>query len=237
MRIESIEKVGRDVALLRLRQDDGAPLAYLAGQYLDVLLDDGRRRSYSMAAPAGGEVLELHIRHLPGGAFTDRVFNELQAGHRLTLEGPAGDFYLRPTTAPVVLLASGTGFAPVKALVEHAIAGGTARPMRLYWGGRKPADLYLDALCRQWAASLPWFDYVPVVSDPAPEDAWSGRTGLVHQATLQDYADLARHEIYACGAPQMVAAAQHDFTTLRALPPSQFFADAFLSQADLRPRA
>lgn len=236
VRIASIDKVGRDVAVLRLRQDSGAPLDYLAGQYLDVLLGDGRRRSYSMAAPAGGDVLELHIRHLPGGVFTDRVFNELQAGQRLTLEGPAGDFYLRPSTAPVVLLASGTGFAPVKALVEHAIASGATRPMRLYWGGRKPADLYLDALCRQWAASLPWFDYVPVVSEPAPEDAWSGRTGLVHHATLADYADLAQHEVYACGAPQMVAAAQHDFSTLRALPPTRFFADAFLSQADLRPR-
>ncbi len=236
VRIASIDKVGRDVAVLRLRQDSGAPLDYLAGQYLDVLLGDGRRRSYSMAAPAGGDVLELHIRHLPGGAFTDRVFNELQAGQRLALEGPAGDFYLRPTAAPVVLLASGTGFSPVKALVEHAIASGATRPMRLYWGGRKPADLYLDALCRQWAASLPWFDYVPVVSDPAQEDAWSGRTGLVHHATLEDYADLAQHEVYACGAPQMVAAAQHDFSTLRALPPTRFFADAFLSQADLRPR-
>ncbi|MEW7849187.1 anthranilate 1,2-dioxygenase ferredoxin subunit AndAb [Massilia aurea] len=235
--IDSIEKLGHDVAVLRLRLEDGAPLAYVAGQYLDVVLEDGSRRSYSMAAPGGANVLELHIRHMPGGVFTDRVFGSLATGQRLQLDGPAGDFYLRPTTAPVLLLASGTGFAPVKALVEHAIASGNTRPMRLYWGGRQPADLYHDALCRGWAASLAWFEYVPVVSEPAQDSGWSGRTGLVHLAVLDDHADLSAHEVYACGAPQMVAAAQRDFNTLRALPATNFFADAFLSQADLRQRA
>ncbi|MFC5459302.1 Rieske 2Fe-2S domain-containing protein [Massilia niabensis] len=235
--IDSIDKLGRDVAVLRLRLEDGAPLDYVAGQYLDVVLEDGSRRSYSMAAPGGANVLELHIRHMPGGVFTDRVFGNLATGQRLVLDGPAGDFYLRPSAAPVVLLASGTGFAPVKALVEQAIASGNTRPMRLYWGGRQPADLYHDALCRGWAASLPWFEYVPVVSDPAAENGWTGRTGLVHLAVLEDHADLSAHEVYACGAPQMVTAAQHDFNTLRALPATSFFADAFLSQADLRQRA
>lgn len=236
-RIASIDKVGADVVVLRLQQDEHAPLDYLAGQYLDVLLADGVRRSYSMASVGGGDQLELHIRHLPGGRFTDQVFGTLQAGERLRLEGPAGDFYLRAGSAPALLLASGTGFAPIKALMEAAIAAGGARPMRLYWGGRKPADLYHDALCRGWAATLPWFDYVPVISEPAPGDGWSGRTGFVHEAVLQDHADLSAHEVYACGAPLMVAAAQRDFTALRALPAERFFADAFLSQADLRQRA
>lgn len=237
VRIDSIDKVSADVVVLRLRQDQGAPLDYLAGQYLDVLLADGLRRSYSMATAGGGDQLELHIRHLPGGRFTDHVFSALQAGERLTLEGPAGDFYLRPGAGPALLLASGTGFAPLKALIEAAIAAGNTRPMRLYWGGRKPADLYLDTLCRAWAQALPWFDYVPVISEPAPGDGWNGRTGLVHEAVLQDHADLSVHQVYACGAPPMVAAAQRDFTTLRALPAAGFFADAFLSQADLRQRA
>jgi len=233
VRIASIEKAGTDVAILRLHQDSGAPLAYLPGQYLDVLLDGGVRRSYSMASMGGGDTLELHIRHLPGGRFTDHVFGTLQAGERLALEGPAGDFYLRGGEAPVILLASGTGFAPVKAIMQQAIARGNARKVTLYWGGRKAADLYQHTLCLQWAAELSWFEYIPVVSEPADGDDWQGRTGFVHQAVLDDHADLAVHQVYACGAPPMVAAARTSFCLERSLPATQFFADAFLSLADL----
>lgn len=235
VRIASIDKVGTDVAVLRLHQDSGAPLAYLPGQYLDVLLDGGVRRSYSMASMGGGDTLELHIRHLPGGRFTDHVFGTLQAGERLALEGPAGDFYLRNGEAPVILLASGTGFAPVKAIMQQAIAQGNQHDQRkvtLYWGGRKAADLYQHTLCLQWVAELPWFEYIPVISEPAEGD-WQGRTGFVHQAVLDDHADLAVHQVYACGAPPMVAAARTSFCLERSLPATQFFADAFLSLADL----
>lgn len=230
--IASIEKAGADVAVLRLHQDSGAPLDYLPGQYLDVLLDGGVRRSYSMASMGGGDTLELHIRHLPGGRFTDHVFGTLQAGERLALEGPAGDFYLRSGEAPVILLASGTGFAPVKAIMQQAIAQGNSRKVKLYWGGRKAADLYQHTLCLQWAAELSWFEYIPVISEPAESD-WQGRTGFVHQAVLDDHADLALHQVYACGAPPMVAAARTSFSLERSLPATQFFADAFLSLADL----
>jgi|GEM_PF-366735 len=232
VRIASIDKVGADVAVLRLHQDSGAPLDYLPGQYLDVLLDGGVRRSYSMASMGGGDTLELHIRHLPGGRFTDHVFGTLQAGERLALEGPAGDFYLRSGEAPVILLASGTGFAPVKAIMQQAIAQGNSRKVKLYWGGRKAADLYQHTLCLQWAAELSWFEYIPVISEPAESD-WQGRTGFVHQAVLDDHADLALHQVYACGAPPMVAAARTSFSLERSLPATQFFADAFLSLADL----
>lgn len=233
VRIASIDKAGSDVVVLRLHQDSGAPLAYLPGQYLDVLLADGIRRSYSMATMGGGDTLELHIRHLPGGRFTDHVFGALQAGERLTLEGPAGDFYLRESRAPVILLASGTGFAPVKAIMQQAIAQGNPRKVTLYWGGRKAADLYQHTLCQQWAAELAWFAYIPVISEPAAGNQWQGRTGLVHQAVLDDHADLSAHHVYACGAPLMVAAARTSFSLERNLPATQFFADAFLSLADL----
>ena len=235
VRIASIDKVGTDVAILRLHQDSGAPLDYLPGQYLDVLLDGGVRRSYSMASMGGGDTLELHIRHLPGGHFTDHVFGALLAGERLALEGPAGDFYLRGGEAPVILLVSGTGFAPVKAIMQQAIAQGNQHDQRkvtLYWGGRKAADLYQHTLCLQWAAELSWFEYIPVISEPAESD-WQGRTGFVHQAVLDDHADLAVHQVYACGAPPMVAAARTSFCAERSLPATQFFADAFLSLADL----
>lgn len=234
-RIESVTRAAADVALLQLRCD-GAALTYQAGQYVDVVLADGQRRSYSMAtrAGAGQGLLELHVRHLPGGLFTDRVFGDLQAGEILQLEGPGGNFYLRDAHSPVILLASGTGFAPLKALIEEAIANNNKRTMRLYWGGRRQADLYMDALCRDWAASLPWFEYVPVLSEPEPASDWRGRRGFVHQAVMQDIPDMQQYQVYACGAPVVVESARRDFTGACALPAAAFFADAFLSKADSR---
>ncbi|MNN33481.1 CDP-6-deoxy-L-threo-D-glycero-4-hexulose-3-dehydrase reductase [compost metagenome] len=132
-----------------------------------------------------------------------------------------------------MLLASGTGFAPLKAIVEHMINEQSTRSITLYWGGRRPHDLYMDALCRQWAADLPQFTYVPVVSDALPEDGWSGRTGFVHQAVIADLPDLSGHQVYACGAPVMVDSAHRDFVQLCQLPDDEFYADAFTTEADL----
>ena len=149
--------------------------------------------------------LTLHIRHMPGGVFTDHVFNTMKERDILRFEGPLGTFFLREDSdKPIVLLASGTGFAPIKAMVEHAIHKSPTRPMTLYWGGRRPQDLYMNALCEEWARTLPDFRYVPVVSDAQPEDNWSGRTGFVHQAVMQDLPDLSGYQVYACGAPVMV---------------------------------
>jgi NAD(P)H-flavin reductase/nitrite reductase/ring-hydroxylating ferredoxin subunit len=233
--VETVELAAPDVAIIRLRNNGETPLEYVAGQYVDVLLADGQRRSYSMATPAGADVLELHVRHLPGGLFSDRVFASLHVGEALKLEGPCGSFFLRDGGQPVILLASGTGFAPIKALVEEAIRNGSARSMCLYWGGRQQSDLYLDALCRSWAETLPWFLYIPVLSEPEARSNWQGRTGFVHQAVMQDHADLSHHQVYACGAPVVVASARRDFSASCGLPAAQFFADAFLSKADSRP--
>jgi CDP-4-dehydro-6-deoxyglucose reductase len=131
-----------------------------------------------------------------------------------------------------VFVASGTGFAPIKAIIEHSLAKGMARPMTLYWGGRRPHDLYLDSLCRQWAAEHSHIRYVPVVSDALPSDAWTGRTGFVHHAVMQDFSGLSGHQVYACGAPVVVDSARQDFIEQRGLPPEEFFADAFTSAAD-----
>ncbi|WP_211463371.1 anthranilate 1,2-dioxygenase ferredoxin subunit AndAb [Collimonas silvisoli] len=235
MQVEAVERAAPDVAVIRLRSNGAAPLEYIAGQYVDVLLAEGQRRSYSMATPAGADVLELHVRHLPGGLFSDRVFASLQAGEQLQIEGPCGSFYLRDGSQPVILLASGTGFAPIKALVEEAIRSGSTRSMCLYWGGRKESDLYRDALCRSWAETLPWFRYIPVLSEPEAAGHWPGRKGFVHLAVMQDYPDLSQHQVYACGAPVVVEAARRDFGAACGLPAAHFFADAFLSKADSRP--
>ncbi len=156
----------------------------------------------------------------------------------LRFEGPLGSFFLREESeAPMVLLASGTGFAPIKAIVEHAAYTGIQRPMTLYWGGRRPKDLYMHALCEQWARDLPNFKYVPVISDALPEDNWQGRTGFVHQAVIADHPDLSGHEVYACGAPVMINAARGDFTGQCKLHEDAFFADSFTSEADMHPAA
>ena len=234
-RVATVTRAAPDVAIITLQLPANEALAYRAGQYIEFMLKDGKRRAYSIAnAPSLEKPLELHIRHLPGGLFTEHVFNTMKERDILRFEGPLGTFFLREESdKPVVLLASGTGFAPVKALVEHMIHLQSTRPVSLYWGGRRPHDLYMDALCREWAATLPNFRYVPVISDALAEDHWTGRSGFVHAAVLQDLPDLSGYQVYACGAPVMVDAARRDYVAQGGLPADEFFADAFTTEADL----
>ena len=236
-RVASIERVAPDVVVMKLQLPANERLQYLAGQFVELILRDGTRRSYSMGcAPHAAEQVELHVRHLPGGRFTDALFGVVQPAVKerdiLRFEGPMGTFFLREDSVkPIVLLASGTGFAPIKALVEHAIHKGITRPMTLYWGGRRPRDLYMNDLCERWAAELPHFRYVPVISDALPEDGWAGRTGFVHRAVMQDFPDLSAFQVYACGAPIVVDSARADFTASCGLPDDEFYADAFPTAA------
>lgn len=234
-RVNSIEKVAPDVVVITLQLPANEKLQYRAGQYIEFMLRDGKRRSYSMAtAPDRDAPITLHIRHLPGGLFTDQVFGTMKERDILRFEGPHGTFFVRDDSdKPMVLLASGTGFAPIKAIVEHLVHSGSTRPMHLYWGGRRPQDLYMDALCRQWAAELPHFRYTPVVSDALAEDHWHGRTGFVHQAVIDDLPDLSGYQVYACGAPIVVDSAKRDFVRHCQLPDDEFYADAFTTEADL----
>ncbi|MBC3886530.1 CDP-6-deoxy-delta-3,4-glucoseen reductase [Undibacterium griseum] len=234
-RIAKLEKLSDDVMLIALQLPANERLQYRAGQYIEFMLRDGKRRSYSMAnAPHNDEHITLHIRHMPGGLFTDQVFSTMKERDILRFEGPHGSFFLREDSdKPVILLASGTGFAPVKAIMEHLIYLESPRPVTLYWGGRRPADLYMNALCEEWAGKLPHFKYVPVISNAAGDDHWTGRTGFVHQAVMQDFPDLSGHQVYACGAPVVIESAQRDFVAQCQLPKEEFFADSFTSEADL----
>ena len=233
-RISSLVRASPDVIQLQLQLPASESFQYRAGQYLDVLLRDGARRSYSMAnAPHTGPALELHIRHMPGGRFTDLVFGSMKERDIVRIEGPMGSFFLREDSdKPVVLLASGTGFAPIKALIEHMQERQITRPATLFWGGRRPHDLYMDDWVRAQCAVMPSLSYVPVVSDALPEDNWQGRTGFVHQAVLEDIPDLSGFQVYACGAPVVVESAQRDFSDLAGLDEAEFFADSFTSEAD-----
>jgi len=234
-RVTSIERPAPDVAIVRLQLPANEVFRYRAGQYVEFILRDGSRRSYSMAnAPqAASSGIELHIRHMPGGKFTDHVFGTMQAKEILRLEGPFGSFFLREESdKPIVLLASGTGFAPIKAIIEQLEFSASPRSAVLYWGCRNRTDLYLHGWAEQAASRLAHLRYVPVLSEPRPEDGWSGRTGLVHQAVMADLPDLSGHQVYACGAPVMVDAAQRDFVARCGLPADEFYADAFTSEAD-----
>ena len=237
VRVASLARKSDDVMVIQLQLPANDVMQFHAGQYIEFLLRDGSRRSYSMAnAPhtleAGAPKVELHIRHMPGGKFTDPVFTTMKEKDILRAEGPYGSFFLREDSdKPMVLLASGTGFAPIKALIEHMQHQGIQRPATLYWGGRRPADLYMNDWIEAQLAHMPQLRYVPVISNATPEDAWTGRTGFVHQAVLQDHPDLSGYQVYACGAPIVVESAQREYAAA-GLPADEFFADSFTSEAD-----
>lgn len=236
-RVHSLTRAAPDVVVLKLKLPANERLQFLAGQYIDILLKDGKRRSYSMGNPPhDDEYIELHVRNMPHGAFTEYVFNRMKERDILRFEGPLGTFFLREDSdKPIVFVASGTGFAPIKSIIEHAFHADLRRQLVLYWGGRRPADLYMTGLCGQWQAAHDNFSFVPVVSDALPEDEWRGRTGLVHRAVMEDFPDLSGYQVYACGAPVMVEAAHRDFTAQCRLPEDEFYSDAFTPSVDPAP--
>jgi len=224
-RVQSLDRVAPDVMVLKLKLPANERMKFLAGQYIEFLLADDKRRAFSLAnAPHADDLLELHIRHVPGGDFTGHVFKTMKVKDILRIEGPYGSFFLREESQkPIILVAGGTGFAPIKGLIEHALHIGMDRPMKLYWGAKNRAGLYMNALAERWAMEH-GIAYTPVLSEP--EAGWSGRTGLVHEAVLADHTDLSPYQAYVCGAPVMCEAALKDFTA-RGLPKEEFFADVF----------
>ena len=226
--VEAMRRLAPDVMQVILRLDRGERIAFYAGQYINILLEDGAKRAFSFAtAPAVNDRIELHIRRVPGGRFTGQVFEHMRAGDRVRFEGPLGSFFLREDSEkPMIFVAGSTGFAPVKSMLEYAFSRGVKRRMVLYWGVRRPADLYLGELPAKWAREHANFDFVPVISHPEPRDAWQGRTGLVHEAILADFGDLSSYQVYACGSAAMVEAAHPAFKA-KGLGPDDCFSDAF----------
>ncbi|OIR16763.1 CDP-6-deoxy-L-threo-D-glycero-4-hexulose-3-dehydrase reductase [mine drainage metagenome] len=222
-RVEKMVRLADDVMVLYLKLPSNERLQFLAGQYIDILQKEGKPRSFSLAnAPHDDELLELHVRNIAGGAFTNHVFNGMKERDILRIKGPLGGFYLREDSPrPIVFVASGTGFAPVKAIIEHALHIGFKREMHFYWGVRKQSDLYMLDKVKGWEAS--GIKFTPVVSD----EQWPGRMGFVHQAVLDDFRDLSAYAVYACGAPVVVEAAHREFTAQRGLPGDAFYSDAF----------
>lgn len=233
-RVEKLERLADDVMRVKIKLPANERLQFLAGQYIDFQLKDGRARSYSLANPPHDDaLLELHIRHVPGGLFSEQVFSTMKERDILRLKGPLGSFFMREDSdKPMIFVAGGTGFAPVKAMLEHAFATHMDRQMVLYWGARALKDLYLAELPQRWLAEQPNFSFIPVLSAPRPDDCWQGRTGLVHEAVLADFGDLSGYQVYACGAPVMVDSARDSFVKTRGLPEDEFFADSFVYATD-----
>lgn len=230
-RVSRKERLSHDVMRLFLKLPEHQRLQFLAGQYLDFILRDGRRRAFSIAnAPHDDEEIELHIRHVPGGEFTAFVFESMPEKSILRIQGPLGTFVLREDSdRPILMMGGGTGFAPLKGMIEHAIHIGLRRPITLYWGVRARRDLYLADLPQVWARRLPAFSFVPVLSEPDPD--WSGRTGYVHAAIVEDHPDLSGFDLYMSGPPVMVEAGRLAFEAL-GLPRERMFSDAFEYAAD-----
>jgi CDP-4-dehydro-6-deoxyglucose reductase, E3 len=226
-KIFSLERRGEDVMILRLKLPDNDRLQFLAGQYVEFLLADGSRRAFSIAnAPHSDDLLEFHIRHIPGGKFTDELFANGREKSLLRIEGPHGSFFMREESdKPMLMLATGTGFGPIKAIIEHAIAVGNQRPITLYWGSRSRDGLYYHELAEQWAQDYPWISYRPVLS--RPDEAWQGRSGRIQAAVLADFDSLAGYELYACGHPEVVYSACEVLVKERQLASEDCFADAF----------
>jgi CDP-4-dehydro-6-deoxyglucose reductase, E3 len=237
-RVHRMARLAENVMQVFLKPEEGGPPRFYPGQYINIVLPDGERRSFSFAtAPQDAELIELHIRWIHGGRFTTHVFTVMKEGDTVRFEGPLGSFFLREDSEkPIIFVAGATGFAPVKSMVEYAFRTGMKRKMILYWGVRSLRDLYLGELPRRWEREHDNFRFVPVLSDPAPQDHWTGRTGLVHEAILHDFPDLGAYQIYACGSVEMVAAAHPAFLA-RGLSQDDCFSDAFKLVPHLRTAA
>ncbi len=227
-RVFRLSRPADDVAVLQLRFPASIRAKFKAGQYLRIKMPDGDERSFSMAnAPQESDGVQLHIRHVPGGVFSERILASLQLNDKLEIEVPFGDFHVREDDqAGFVIMATGTGFAPLKSIIVDMIRRRLNREVRFYWGGRSRADLYLAETCEKWASRYPWFSFIPVLSEPDPD--WKERRGLVHTAVLGDIPNLSGWHVYACGNPVMIQAARSEFTAVGGLPEDRFYADAFV---------
>jgi CDP-4-dehydro-6-deoxyglucose reductase, E3 len=234
-RVISMDRVCPDVMVLELQLQLDTLLSFIPGQYIDFILDDGTRRSFSIAnSPRHTNRIQIHVRKVEGGKFTSHIFEATKRGDCFQAEGPRGAFCLKPdSNKPITFLASGTGFAPIKSIMESMIEMKLERPATLYWGARKPIGLYMHGLARYWARHLQHFKYVPVVSERAPGTGWRGRVGPLHRAVAQDLPNLSGHEVYACGTPAMVAAARMTFASQCQLPPGEFHADPFTTRHEM----
>lgn len=227
-RVERLQRLAPDIMAMYLRLPASEYFHFMPGQYLDIMLPQNRRRSFSIAStPGDGQLIELHVRRVSSGEFTQQLFEGMKEKTLLRIEGPLGQFWFRrESPRPALLIGGGTGYAPLRSMLRSLLEVGDRRPLHLYWGAQARADLYEDEAVRALCSQYPNLRYVPVLSTPLAEDQWQGRTGWVHAAAFEDHPELHRFDVYASGPPAMVEAIRHEFTQ-RGLPPEQLFFDSF----------
>ena len=226
-RVKSTEKLNDSVMRIILELPKTERLEFLPGQYVDFILPDGKKRSFSLANPPHeNQVLEFHVRYYDGGIFSEFAFNELKNNALLRIEGPLGQFTLHNSERPIIMIAGGTGFAPIKSVVEHSLKINDPRSIHFYWGARSKSDLYLNKIASQWAKKYPHITYTPVLSEIDNLENWSGKTGYVHKAVVEDYSDLSDNDVYACGPPPMIDAIVSTFPENH-LREGSLFSDSF----------
>ena len=226
-RVKSYEKLNESVLRIILELPKTESLQFLPGQYIDFILPEGKRRSFSLANPPHqDQTLELHVRYYDGGIFSEYAFNELKNNTLMKIEGPLGQFTLHNSERPIIMIAGGTGFAPIKSIIEHALKINDPRTIHFYWGARLKNDLYIDNLVIEWVKKFPHITYTPVLSKSEKKFDWSGKTGYVHEAVLEDYHDLSDHDVYACGPPPMINAIMETFPENH-LKKENLFSDSF----------
>lgn len=227
-RVEHMQLLTHDIMKIELKLPETERMQFLAGQYLEIILKDGKRRAFSIAnAPHDDDLIELHIRHVPDGHFGDYVFEEMKEKTLLKIEGPLGSYYLREDSdRPVILVGGGTGFAPLKGMLEHAFKVGIDKPIHLFCGVRAKRDLYMDEMVKGWLAEHSNLKYTPVLSQPAEGDDWQGKTGYVHEAVVDEYPDLSGYDIYLSGPPPMIKSGMEAFYE-KGLPETQIYSDSF----------
>ncbi len=231
-RVEEKQQLSHDVIALKLKLAGDERLQFHAGQYVEFILEDGKRRAFSIAnAPHDDELIELHIRHVPGGKFTDFLFEEMPDKTMLRLDGPHGNFYFREDSdRPILMVGGGTGFGPLKSIIEHAIYVGNTQPIHVFMGVRALKDLYMQDIVKPWIEQHN-ITFTPVLSEPEAGDNWSGETGFVHESVAKYYDDLSAFDIYISGPPVMVNAAADVFLKQSA-DRDHMFSDAFEFSAD-----
>lgn len=223
-KVENLSFPSDDIAVLKLKIPPAAKFNYLAGQYIQLIVK-GERRSYSIANSKDSySGIELHVGRVTGGLFSEYIFNELKIGQLLRFEGPIGSFFVRDADSPIVFLAGGTGFAPVKSMVEQLIEQNSSREIHIYWGASTKSGFYSN-LANEWQSKYQNIHYTPVLSG---DESYDGRKGLVHKAVIEDIRDMSKYEVYACGSPVMIEAARNDFI-VSGLNSENFYSDAFVS--------
>jgi CDP-4-dehydro-6-deoxyglucose reductase, E3 len=226
-RVAKLVPLAPDVMQVFLRLPAVEPLPFLPGQYLDFLVEDGRRRSFSIASPPhDNDLIELHVRKVAGGGFTERLFGHVNTGALLRIEGPLGQFVYREGSTPVLMIAGGTGFAPLNSMLRHILEKGAQRDVHLYWGARNVQDLYEEPLVLEWVRRHPHLKFTAVLSEATQADAPHRRLGWVHEVVLQDYPRLEGFDVYAAGPPALIEAIRTNFPS-RGLSDDRLHFDSF----------